>query len=139
MATDDIRLSDWNLRASAGTTVSLRFVAPDALTSLSVWTGGTTGDVDDLTDATEHAGVLSTTTVADDTATVALTVPEGGSTALRLEVDGVVQTVGRLIPSTTGTSSADATITLTSGATSYTLTVLGAGFAPTTLDGGTFA
>lgn len=122
---DDIRLSRWDLVATAGVTKSLRFVSPTALASLAVYTGGTASDVDDLTGADAHAGTLSMTTVANDTATVQLAVPTGSSTPLRLVVNGVVQSVGTLTPSTSGTASADNTITLTPADTTYTLTVLG--------------
>ena len=119
---DDVRLSRWDLRASAGTTVALEFTSPEALTSLSVYTGGTTTDVDDLTGATQYAGTLSGGNLV---ATVEVTVPTGNSVALRLVVNGAVQTVGRLVPSTSGTPNPDNTITLSPGEMSFDLTVLG--------------
>lgn len=119
--TDDVRISSWNLRASAGMTVELQFTAAEALTSLSVYTGGTITDVDDLTDATEHAGVLSG---ANLVATVDLAVGSA-STPLRLVVNGAVQTVGKLYPSTVGTESPDNSITLAPGSNEFALTVLG--------------
>ena len=121
---DDVRLTRWDLTANAGMTRQLVFTADDTLTSLSLYTGGTVSDVDDLTDATEHAGTLSTTTVSNDTATVDLTVGTD-QTHLRLVVNGVVQTVGRLHASTNGTASPDSTINLTAGTATFTLTVLG--------------
>lgn len=119
---DDVRISSWDLRATAGTTVALEFTSTEALTSLSVFTGGTTTDVDDLTDATEHEATLSGGNLV---ATVDVDVPTGSSTPLRLVVDGAVQSVGRLIPSTSGTASPDNTITLTPGSFAFDLSVLG--------------
>lgn len=128
---DDIRLSRWNLLASAGVTQSLTFTADQSLTSLSVYTGGTVSDVDDLSDATEHAGTLSTTTEANDTAAVDLVVPTGSSVPLRLVVDGAVVAVGRLTPSTSGSANPDQTIALTADAITIQLTVLGGSSWPT--------
>lgn len=122
MPVDDIRISDWSLLASAGTTQTLQFTSPDALTSLSVYTGGTVTDVDDLTDATEHAAVLSG---GDLIATVNLDVPTGRSVPLRLVVNGAVQSVGRLHPSTMGAAGPDNTIALTAGVNEFELTILG--------------
>lgn len=125
---DDIRVSAWNLQASAGTTARLQFTAATALTSLSVYTGGTVDDVDVLTGATGYAATL---TVGNTVATVDLPVPTiaalsgAGSTPLRLVVNTAVQTVGRLTPSTYGTASPDNTITLTAAYETYALTVLG--------------
>lgn len=124
MAETDGRIARWDHQATAGTTQVIVFTAGVALTSLSVYTGGTISDVDDLTGATEHVATLSTTTTANDTATVNVAVP-AGSTPLRLVVDGVVQSVGRLIPRTTGTKSSDNTITLTAGEQTFALTFLG--------------
>lgn len=121
---DDIRITRWDLTGNAGVTHQIVFTAASALTSLSLYTGGTVSDVDDLTGATEYAGTLSTTTVSNDTATVNLAVGSA-DTHLRLVVDGVVKTVGRLTVSTNGTGSADNSITLTAGSATYTLTVLG--------------
>lgn len=121
---DDVRISGWDLRANAGTTVALKFTSTVALTSLSLFTGGTLTKVEDLTGAIQHPGTLSTATVANDTATVSLAVP-ADHVPLRLVVDGTVQTVGTLIPSTTGTATPDNTITLTPGTFAFDLTVLG--------------
>lgn len=121
--TDDIRITGWSLLATAGMTTTLQFTSPDALTSLSIYTGGTVTDVDDLTDATEHAAVLSG---GDLTATVDLAVPDGTvAVALRLVVNGAVQTVGRLHPRVDGTSTPDNTITLVAGVNEFDLTILG--------------
>lgn len=122
---DDIRIARWDLVATAGTTQRLIFTASEALTSLAVYVGGTISDVDDLTGATAYTGTLSTTTVANDTATVDVVVPTGSSVALRLVVDGATVAVGRLTPSTSGSTSVDNTITLTADARTYTLTVGG--------------
>jgi hypothetical protein len=119
---DDVRISSWDLRASAGTTVALEFTSTEALTSLAVYTGGTLTDVDDLTDATAYTATLSGGNLV---ATVEVDVPTGNSVPLRLIVDGAVQSVGRLIPSTSGTASPDNTITLTPGSFAFDLTVLG--------------
>ena len=122
MPTDDVRISDWSLLASAGVTASLQFTATTALTSLTVYTGGTVTDVDDLTGATAYVGVLSGGNLI---ATVALVVPTDNSTPLRLAVNGVVQSVGRLHPSTVGTPVPDNTISLVAGTNSFALTILG--------------
>lgn len=53
--------------------------------------------------------------------------PTGSSVPLRLVVNGVVQSVGRLIPSTSGTATPDNTITLAPGSFAFDLTVLGVG------------
>lgn len=122
MPTNDLRISGWSLRMSAGTTARLRFTSPDALTSLSVYTGGTVDDVDDLTDATEYQGTLSGGNLV---ATVDLVVPTTGRPALRLVVNGAVQSVGALSPSVTGAASPDSDITLTPGVYDFELSILG--------------
>jgi len=122
MPVDDVRISDWSLVASAGMTASLQFTSATALTSLSVYTGGTVTDVDNLTDATAHVGVLSGGNLI---ATVSLAVPTGSSVPLRLVVNGAVQSVGRLHPSTAGIPVPDNTITLVAGVNAFTLTILG--------------
>lgn len=122
MPTTDGRISEWNHRASAGTTERIQFTSPDALSSLSVYTGGTVSDVDDLTGATAYAGTLSGGNLI---ATVDLVVPTGESVALRLVVNGAVQTVGRLTPSTKGTANPDSTLTLTTETLEFALTILG--------------
>ena len=122
MPTTDGRLTSWSYQGPAGVTQSLEFTSPQALTSLSVYTGGTVSDVDDLTGATQHAGVLSGGNLV---ATVSLAIPTGGSVPLRLVIDGTVQTVGKLIPSTNGTASSDTDITISLEDVSVELTILG--------------
>lgn len=119
---DDLRIAEWSLRASAGTTTRLVFTSTEALASLSVYTGGTVDDVDDLSGATQHAATLSGGNLI---ATVDLAVPTGGSVPLRLDVDGAVVTVGRLIPSTNGTADPAESIGLVAADRTYALTVPG--------------
>lgn len=134
MAVDDLRLTRWDLMATAGVPVTIEFASATPLGSLSIWTGGTVDDGDDLADATEHPAVMS----ADGlTATVVLPVPTGPSVPLRLAVNGTVKTVGDLHPRTNGAAPSPAgTITLTPGTYSFDLTVLGTATA-TLIDGGT--
>lgn len=119
MASDDVRIARWDLRATAGTTVSRPFTSTEAITSLSVYTGGTVTDVDDLTDATGHPATVDSGGL---TGTIEVDVPTGSSVPLRLVVDDTVVAVGRLTPSTTGTSERDDTVTIaTAEASTLTL------------------
>jgi hypothetical protein len=120
---DDVRIARWDLTASAGMTTRLVFTSPDALTSLAVYTGGTVTDVDLLTGATAHTGTLSGGNLI---ATVDLAVPASPTRlALRLVVNGAVQSVGTLFPSTQGSPSPDNTISLSTPTRAYELTILG--------------
>lgn len=105
-------------------TYELEFTSSEALTSLSVYVGGTLDDVDDLTGATEHAAVLSGGNLV---ATVELDVPSGTSAkVLRLVVDGAVITVGYLRPSAGGVKpSSPTTFSLSPSTYEFTLNVNG--------------
>lgn len=124
MPSSDIRIVGWDLPASAGKTYELEFTSNEALTSLSLWVGGTLDDVDDLTGATEYAAVLSG---ANLIATVQLAVPSGTSAqVLRLAVNGAVITVGYLRPSAGGVKpSSPTSFSISPSSYSFTLNVNG--------------
>lgn len=119
MADDDVRIARWDMRATAGTTVSRPFSATTAVTAVTVYTGGTVDDVDDLTGATAHEASVDPGGLSG---TITVDVPTGNSVPLRLVVDGAVVTIGRLTPSTTGAATRDDTVTI-AVAESSTLTL----------------
>lgn len=122
MPSSDLRITSWDVRAPAGTTQRWEFESEAVISALVVYVGGTVTDLDDLTGADAY-----TATVAGDglTATVDVDIPTGSGLALRLVVDGVVETVGRLTPSTRGTSTVDDSIALTTETRTFTLSILG--------------
>lgn len=123
MPSNDIRITGWDLPATAGMTYELEFTSTEALTSLSLYVGGTLDDVTDLTGATAYDAVLSG---ANLIATVSLDVPVGEATPLRLVVDTAVVTAGYLRPSTAGAKNpSSSAITLNTGSASIALSVLG--------------
>lgn len=138
MADHDLRLAAWNLKASAGVTQTVVFTEADdnEITSLSVWVGGTVSDVDDTTDATEYTATISG--ASNEIATVSIPIPESAtSTPLRLELDGVIRTVGRLQPQTSGARVPATTgLTLATSSSSLSLTVSGGLVSVGAIDGG---
>lgn len=139
MADQDLRLASWNLRCSAGTTQTVVFTEADdsAITSLSIFVGGTVTDVDDTTGATEAVATISG--ASNEIATVSFAVPTSTSTTpIRLEVDGVIRTVGVLQPSISGARVPAATgLTLSTADSSFSLSVTGGLISVGAIDGGT--
>lgn len=119
--TTDLQVPRNNVKATAGTTLTLR--ADDAHADVSWWTGGSDDDADDFDDATEH-----TATVADGYAVWTIPVPSNrGSTYLRATVADSLASVGRLYGSELGAPDAVDEVTLTVGTNDVTFTLLGGG------------
>ena len=129
MTAADLRATHWDVRAPAGASEPWTFVEVNAaaITSLSVWLGGSLADIDDFTDATEYEAVISGD---DDEIATTPNIPIPTSTAivpLRLVVDGDVVTVGHLLPATDGQSSVAEPVRIATAGVTVNLTVSGAG------------
>lgn len=132
MASDDLRLTTWNLHGPAGMTVERPFTVDTPITSLSVYVGGTVTDLDDLTDATAYPATVDPGGLGG---TIAVDFPTGSSQHLRLVIDGAVVAVGRIHPSMSGTSSPGDTITIATEAATLALSVPSIVVSTTLIDG----
>lgn len=106
MTTADTRPVALDFKVPAGVATPVQFVASAALTSVSVYVGGTSTDMDDFTGATLLTGVLS----SGDTV-ASLTLPAVTANQLaRTVINGTLATTGKVRPSTRATVSQSITV-----------------------------
>ena len=140
MPTTNAKVGAWTLEGSAGTTVTLRQTwtwgenesghdvgdPVDLSAGVTVYVGGTITDMDVFTGATAYVATISGDD--DEIATVAVPVPAGSTSShLRLALGAACVSVGKLRPSSVGTSSTDRDIEVTLSEISMAVTVIGGG------------
>ncbi len=117
MTTDDLRITAWSLRCTAGTSRALE----------TTWTqDGSPFDLDGHTVVLTVGGVPQALVASGNVATITLVAPDAvGETPLRLLLDGVLLTTGNLLASNLGTNTADLTLDVNVGSIAVAIEVLG--------------